>query len=62
MPERNDRPVEEWTDQELLDQLAAGHVLPEERTEVHPDDDSSPEAAIKAEIARRGLEPPTGSD
>jgi hypothetical protein len=66
MPDRTDgghvdHPIEEWTDQELLDQLV--YVRAEfADMEVGPDDTTSPMAEIKAEIARRGLEAPEGSD
>jgi hypothetical protein len=54
-------PIEEWSDQELLDQLE--YVRAEYADmEVGPDDTTSPEAAIKEEIARRGLQPPQGED
>lgn len=48
------RPISEWSDAELLDALEKTDTS-DERLEAHPDDSSSREATIKAEIARRGL-------
>jgi hypothetical protein len=56
-----DHPIEDWTDEEVLDQLV--YVRAEfADMEFGPDDTTSPEAAIEAEIARRGLTLPQGSD
>ncbi|MGF1665397.1 MAG: hypothetical protein ACFCVC_03895 [Acidimicrobiia bacterium] len=56
-----EHPIEEWTDQELLDQLV--YVRAEfADMEAGQDDTASPMAEIEAEIVSRGLGIPEGAD
>lgn len=58
-----DHPIEEWTDEELLDQLVfLRGEMADEPPEVNADPETSPVAAVEQEIARRGLTIPAGAD
>ena len=58
-----DHPIEEWTDEELLDQLVFMRGELQDREPVmSADAETSPVAAIEEEIERRGLTVPPGSD
>lgn len=53
------RPIEEWTDQELLDQYR--YVKAEFAQEPEPNRDNRPRDVLEEEIRRRGLSVPTGA-
>jgi hypothetical protein len=58
-----DHPIEEWTDEELLDQLVfVRGELADREPVMNADAETSPVAAIEEEIERRGLTVPPGSD
>ena len=55
-------PIEEWSDEELLDQLVFLRGELADQPEAMDDADTNPLASVEEEIARRGLSVPAGSD